>query len=152
MSKAHHIVRHLLGEEDLNSQEDLNDQQDLTPDGILNSMPRQRPRITTTYAVTTPESAAMGDHEETGWEDEEGVSMIPDTFDQEEGLTPVDLAVDFLQKKGATESSSSHFHPGTWYTSRSEDYTSDRDTEYNYHLEDFTESQEAEIFRRMNER
>jgi hypothetical protein len=72
------------------------------------------PKITTTYQVITPESAAEGDYEETGFIDEEGQDMEPDEFDLEEGKTPVDLAVEFLLNEGPLEASSYPFSGGTW--------------------------------------
>jgi|CXWL01.1.fsa_nt_gi hypothetical protein len=39
------------------------------------------PKIKITYSTTTPESAEVGDFEDTGFEDEEGVRMFPDEYD-----------------------------------------------------------------------
>jgi hypothetical protein len=62
--------------------------------------------IAISYELITPESAEAGDAEERGWIDEEGVSMEPDANDVEGGLNAVDLAVAYLFKHGATETSS----------------------------------------------
>lgn len=96
------------------------------------------PRITTTYSIITPESAENGEFAENGWEDEDGVSMIPDEYDQEEGITVVDKAIEFLEDKGAS-------NQGSWYSTSEEDYTYGSVTEYNYHLVDFTNEEEDAI-------
>lgn len=112
--------------------------------------PDERPRIKITYEITTPESAAQGDFADHGWIDEDGVSMVPDEYDQEEGLTAVDLAVKYLKDYGANEPS---YFPGwtsgTWYTYNGEMDTSGEAESRSYHLEDFTPEQEQEIYRRV---
>jgi len=115
---------------------------DVSPSELAASIPDRRPRITISYSIVTPESAANGDTADNGWENEEGVSMEPDEFDREDELTVAHLAAKFLRDKGANEASSSHFHTGIWYTSREEDHTSSDSTEYNYHLKDFTPEEE----------
>ena len=103
--------------------------------------------IRTTYAVVTPESASDGDYAETGWIDETGESMELDEYDAEEELTITQKAIDFLRNKGAYPSSS-HFSPGTWYSTEPqiEDYSTNESWEYSYHLCGFTESEEETIF------
>jgi len=133
---------------------DPNDDYLLDPDTFINYAMQHgaKPRIRTSYSVTTPESAADGDYAETGWHDEEGVTFELDEFDIEDGLTLADIVIKWLHSNGAYEASSSQFHPGVWYTSHSEDYTDGSDTEYNYHLYDFTPEDEAEIFKKFHER
>lgn len=109
--------------------------------------------IKISYQVVDEEGAEHGDFKETGWEDEEGVSMEPDEFDKEEGKTAVDNAVEFLLDKGATESSSSHHTGGgtVWYTSESEpNYETGEHTSYSYHLYGFSDEEEKEIFDRIS--
>ena len=65
--------------------------------------PEGRKLIRTTYEIITEESAAEGDVEEAGWEDEEGVEVEPDEYDLEEGKTVVDLAVDHILSEGHVE-------------------------------------------------
>lgn len=111
----------------------------------------QPPRVTCTYSQTTPESVEAGDTSEAGWIDDEGVSMAPDEFDIEDGLTLADNTARFLQKNGATEASSSAFHPGVWYSTgyQTIDYKTGTDEERNYHLVGFTEEQEYEVWKKM---
>lgn len=128
----------------------LNDEiSDLKAYALANGLP---PRICTTFSRTTPESVEQGDYSETGWEDEEGVSMLPDEFDREEGLTVTDKAAEFLYDKGAySEDVSSHFHPGVWYTSgwSTVSYQTGEEEELNYHLTGFTPEQEQEVYNKL---
>lgn len=104
--------------------------------------------IKRTYAVITPESASNGDYAKTGWTDETGESMELDKYDIEDGLTVTQKAIDFLKDKGAIFASSSHFHSGVWYSTEPtiEDYSTDEEWEYSYHLYGFTEAEEETIF------
>jgi hypothetical protein len=99
------------------------------------------------FARVTPESAEDGDFSDTGVVDE-GVSLEPDKWEREEGFTAVDLAVKLLQKAGATEPSSSHFHKGIWYATGFEvvSYRTGEEEERTYHLKGFTEREEREVF------
>lgn len=107
------------------------------------------PRVRISYEVITEESAREGDAAERGWENEDGELMIDDGEDRED---LVDNTVRFLQDNGAMDASSSHFHPGVWYT------TSDPDTDMrtgettyrSYHLVEFTPEEEREIFNEVN--
>lgn len=90
-------------------------------------------RIAITYAIITPESAEMGDYAETGWEDEEGVSVEPDADDVADGVTAVDLAVQYLEREGA------RYERGAEWFSRSEEDNHDGTvTDFNYFLRGFT--------------
>ncbi len=111
------------------------------------------PRITITFSRTTPESVEHGDFSDSGYLEEEGVSMEPDDIDQEEGLTVIDKAADFLDDHGAHEPSSSEFHPGVWYSDgwSTIDYTTGTEEERNYHLEGFTPEQEREVWEKLRE-
>jgi len=124
------------------------------PEDFIRRMPVLRPRITITYARTTPESVEDGDFSESGWEDEEGVDMEPDEWDREDGLTAVDKAVKFLKNEGAGEASSSAFGTGVWYSTEwsTLDYSTGEAEERNFHLEDFSPEQEKEIWDKMHER
>ena len=59
-------------------------------------MQQQEPKIRISYETWDEDSVDVGETDDKGWENEEGVSMQPDQYDLEEGLTPVDLAVKFL--------------------------------------------------------
>jgi len=104
--------------------------------------------IKTTYEIVTPESAELGDVEESGWSNEEGESMEPDSRDTGEGITAVDKAIDFFEDK-CVEPSSSDFHPGVWYTDADSDidYRTGAETRESYHLYEFTEEEQERIYR-----
>lgn len=108
-----------------------------------NPMTDTRPRIRITYDVVTPESAEHGDFAESGWIDEDGYVMEPD--DDE---TLVDCAVRFLKRECIGHASSSHFHPGIWYTTDDGciDYRTGADRQRSFHLKCFTEADERAIF------
>lgn len=127
---------------------------DIDPRDYLQSVPLPDRRIRISYARTTPESSANGDTSETGWIDEDGVSMNPDDWDIEDGVRAVDKAVDFLRREGATQPSSSHFHPGVWYSTGYTvvDYTTNEDEERCFHLSGFDPKEEQEIFNEMRQR
>jgi len=112
------------------------------------------PRITITFARTTPESAENGEYSDSGWIDVEGEDMTPDPWDMEEGLTAVDKAVKFMALEGVSEASSSHFHPGVWWSTESQtiDYATGESEERSYHLKDFTPEEEKEIWDKMKYR
>jgi len=103
--------------------------------------------IKTTFTIVTEESAQDGDFAESGYLDEDGVSMEPDEFDIEEGLSCVDLAVKFLKGNGVISASSSRFHVGTWYSSEDDTDMRSGDCEtHSYHLEGFSPEEEEAIF------
>ncbi len=109
------------------------------------------PRIRISFSRTTPESVEQGDYSETGWVDEEGVSMAPDEIDWAEGKSAVDLAVEFLRKEGVTEHSSSHFDPGGWYSTDWQHinlHTNDEE-QRSYHLVNFSQEQMLEIYDKL---
>ena len=107
----------------------------------------RNPRIRISYEITSEESAAEGDFKDQGWVDEEGVSMVPDEYDVADGKTAVELAIEFLQKEGVYQPSSSHFHTGIGYMTEPQQDFSSGDTESrSYHLVDFTEEEERKIF------
>ena len=120
---------------------------------VLNEevLPAEDKRIATTYQIVTPESAEAGDFSDQGWEDEEGVSMIPDQYDAEDGITAVDKAVKFLKDKGGNEPSSSQFNVGVWYSTPDpdRDYHTGEETYYSFHLKGFTSEEEKVIFDKM---
>ena len=106
--------------------------------------------IKETYQITTPESATLGDYADEGWIDEEGVSMVPDKWDIEEGSTPADLAVEYLRDRGVNEASASWFTPDLWYTVHG---TQDPQTggyeDRSFHLAGFTETEQRQIYERL---
>lgn len=79
-------------------------------------MTQEEPKIRIYYETWDEDSIDTGETNDRGWEDEAGVSMQPDQYDIEEGLTPVDLAVKFLTDNGPLQASSSSFAPRVWYT------------------------------------
>jgi hypothetical protein len=95
-------------------------------------------RITTTFATTTPESVEEGDFEETGIED-------TDEFED------WDEAAEFLVDSGVTETSSSEFHPGIWYSTDwwTEDFRTGEEKQLSFHLKGFTEDEERRIYERV---
>jgi len=121
------------------------------PEAFIRNLPVIVPRITTSFSQTTPESAAQGDHSDNGWIDEDGVEMVPDAFDYEEGLSAVDLAVKFLLDKGASEASSSQFYSGVWYSApwQTIDYRTGTDEERSFHLHEFSEAEERAIWDKL---
>jgi hypothetical protein len=98
----------------------------------------------------TPESAEHGDYAESGWLDKEGQSMEPDRYDIEEGKSAVDNAVWYLNYKYVVPSST-HFHKGVWYSATSEpDFRTMKEETISFHLEDFNEEEQQEIFQRVS--
>lgn len=111
-------------------------------------------RILITYESYTPGEFEGDEDVEHGWEDEEGVSVEPDKWDREEGLTAVDKAVEFLDERGAIHASSSHFHPGMWYSTEHqiEDHGTGELKQYSFHLKGFSEDEERAVFRKCQAR
>lgn len=111
----------------------------------------EEPRIRVAFEVVTEDSARDGDASERGWDDEEGENMLPDEQDEEEGVSSVDIALEFLEENGATEASSTQFHRGVWYhTADPEiDMRSGEATYRSFHLVEFTEEEQREIFDRV---
>jgi DNA-directed RNA polymerase subunit RPC12/RpoP len=103
-------------------------------------------KIKISYSTVTPESAENGDFADTGWEDEEGVPFPESDYESHEEM--IDDIVRWLHNR-VTYFSSSMFDPNGWYSSEDEDYTSDESTEYAYHLYNFTEEEEKEIYQRL---
>jgi hypothetical protein len=85
--------------------------------------------VRTTYEIITEESAANGDAEECGWEDEEGTEYS------------IDEVIDLLER---CEPSSTIFHKGIWYSN------SGKYKNISYHLSDFSEDEEKEIFQSIS--
>lgn len=108
------------------------------------------PHIKVAYAIITPESSAAGAYAEHGWEDEVGeqIWVDPDEDDDEFNTVPMQ-ALKYLEGEGATEPSSSSYHPGIWYTARSTDPRTGNEKERSFHLYGFAPKDEEEIFRLM---
>jgi hypothetical protein len=123
-------------------------------------------KIRITYEIVTPESAAEGEAEDSGWINEEGIDCTPDDMDlsdaedtlwddEIEELTKeeiflhavVKLAEKEILEKGGVEPSSSQFHKGIWYTQidSDKDYATGADERWSFHLDGFTEEQEKAI-------
>jgi len=109
------------------------------------------PRVKITYEIITPESAEEGDVAESGWEDDEGVSMTLDEWDIEEETTLAEKTAKWLYDEGAIEPSSSHFYPGTWYTAYGDqDYRTGAYKNRSFHLHDFTPDEERQVWDELN--
>ena len=118
---------------------------------------RQR-TIATSYSTTTPESAEHGDFADRGWVDEDGDSVEVTADDIEEqhetgSRTPVtdavvEKAARWLHDSGATEASSTSYHPGVWYSSSSEvsDYSTGEERQEDFFLRNFTTEEERRVF------
>jgi hypothetical protein len=104
-------------------------------------------RIVVTYDVVTPESAEQGDIADAGFENEEGIDMTPECDEE----TAIDNAVNYLRQYGPVEPSSSQFHPEVWYTQTDADidYRTGAETRKSFHLKDFNEEDQREIYRRI---
>lgn len=123
------------------------------PEEFLLRMEQPFPRIRISFEQLTPESAEHGDISDSGWVDEDGVSMVPDEFDKEEGLSCADLAAAYLKREGAVEASSSRFHPGVWYSTgfSTIDYATGTEEQRSYHLVDFSEAEERQTWDKMHQ-
>jgi hypothetical protein len=104
-------------------------------------------RIQVAYSLITPESAANGDFEDTGWLDEKGVEMS-DLEGWDNADTPVDKAVGYLGSEGVDAVSSFPFSPGAWYI-RVDNQENGNVMEYTYHLSGFTPEEEQEIYKQL---
>lgn len=111
------------------------------------SAPKDR-RVRITFHAITPESAENSDWSDSGWIDEEGVSMEPDAYDIEDGVTAVDKAIKSICGEGATEASSSDFHAGIWYseTDGNQNYRTGETTFREFHPSGFTVEEQREIY------
>lgn len=93
-------------------------------------------KIVITYEIVTDESAAEGDVAESGWLDEDGVSIVSPAH-----------AYRFLSKCGAFIPSSSAFHPGIWWSTEPEQSAETGAYESrSYHLKGFTERAERMVY------
>jgi len=113
-------------------------------------------RIQIAYEIVTPESAGMGEADDRGWEDEEG---IPIPFPSEEDLeeygslveTIVAKAVEIITKEGLVVPSSTVFHDSVWYSTIDPDrnYGTGSETYYSFHLKGFCSHERRYIFERI---
>jgi hypothetical protein len=112
------------------------------------------PKIKTTYSKITWHGAGAGDpdayDEEHGFEDEEGEDFELDEFDREDGIDIPKKVARWLRDKGVIEASSSHFHPGIWYSNEGyPDMRTGAHTTRSFHLEGFSPDEEQQIFNLM---
>ena len=112
-------------------------------------------RIKITYQIVTPESAELGECDDSGWENEEGVCVDPDDWDIEEyGSTHsavIGLALKIIGN-GVEGSDYPNCYPGhTWYTESDGDmdYTDGSVKTLSYHLEGFTKQEEIDIYAQL---
>jgi hypothetical protein len=103
---------------------------------------------------------ALADAEKIGVIDDlpdETFECEPDEFDTAEGITAVDLALEVLNLKIYAEEASSYpdWQRSTWY-SRTEDMSdlgqADRWREISAHLENFSDVEQLEIYKRFTNR
>ncbi len=103
------------------------------------------PRIVITFDITTPESAAEGCNEDSGWEDEAGIPCLDDN--SEVPVSAVEFAAGFI-KNVRPEASSSCFHPGIWYMGQpDQDFRTGAEKTLSYHLKDFSEADQLAIYK-----
>lgn len=123
----------------------------------------KRRAIATAFTTVTPESAEAGDYASRGWEDKDGDGIEVDAGDIENQVdvgshTPVtaaivDKAVRWLRDHGANATSSTRFHPGTWYETEFEmDYGVGAEKQEEFFLRNFTEQEEKLVFDAFNKR
>jgi hypothetical protein len=113
--------------------------------------PDRDPRVAITYEMITPESAEEGLFADTGWIDEEGVSMQLDEWEVDEGTTLAEKTAKYLYDQGAWEPSSTWFHEGIWYTEYGEsDFRTGEVENRSYHLRDFTEMEQGAVYNELH--
>jgi len=122
----------------------IEDEEQLTLPGVENSEPR---KIVSYYEKWDQEALEAGDTDDRGENDEYEIEL--DDIDKEDDKTIVDLAVEYLKYNFAHDPSSSHFHPGIWYTATDEHPYTGVVENITYHLKGFTEAEEAEVFETM---
>ena len=103
------------------------------------------------YSISTPASREEGSFSESGWIDNVGKPMEPDAIDKDDGITAVDKATTFLVEQGAMEPSNFPWSPDTSYINHKyeEDLSTGEVEERSYHLVDFSEEEEKEIYEIM---
>jgi hypothetical protein len=104
--------------------------------------------ITITYETWDEESVEVGETDDRGWIDEEGISLEPDEDDIAEGKTLIDTTVEYLQKEGVIHPSDS-IAARWWSTEEDLNYRTGERTIKSYHLNNYTAEERAEIQRRM---
>jgi len=104
------------------------------------------PKIVVCFEVVSPESAEIGDFEETGI-DEEIEYPTEDLTDFEE-FGPVDDIIQYLKRQGISNSSSYPKNPSSdWLIGFEDiDYTNSHRTTKTYHFHNFPESTKGHIW------
>lgn len=92
-------------------------------------------KIAVYFEIITPESAEEGEAADSGEAEEVEVDDVEE-------------AIKMLKHDGATEPSSSHFHPGVWYNwvDPDIDYRTGESRYQSYHLIGFDEDEQREVF------
>ena len=105
------------------------------------------PRVLITYERITPGEDDEEPEVESGWEEEDGIGMAPDADEIADGVTAAAKAAEFLRREGATDPSSSFFHPGIWYSTGHDivDYGTGTEEQKSYHLKGFSRDEEREV-------
>ena len=98
-----------------------------------------------TFDLYTEESIEDGDTEDGGYDGAENCTV--DEFD-DEGVTAVDKAVQFLTREHCVQASSSHFHEELYYSDSDidTDYRTGEQTQHSYHPVNFTVDEQRAIF------
>jgi hypothetical protein len=104
--------------------------------------------VTSYDSVVTQESSEEGDidHEKSDGPEDGDVREFTEEDVEEEGGLPKAIA-DYLKRQGASQASSSDFHPGVWYeTGEDQDYKSGDSTTTSFHIKGLTEEQERHVW------
>lgn len=97
--------------------------------------------------VEDDETYPQEDYQDGGEEEFE-----PDEYDLEDGITAVDLAVEYLYDQGACNASCSYWWSGLWYsTSPERDYQTGEWAQSHYHVE-ATEEEAKQIYQALKAR
>jgi hypothetical protein len=110
------------------------------------------PKITVSYDLQVP--VYNGEEQDWeiqyGWIDQDGLDCTPQSEDE----TPVSNAMKILTQAGAWDPSNyPSWNPGTWYTDDgTENFKTGTIERRNYHLEEFTQQDEEEIYNRIVEK
>ena len=117
-------------------------------------------RIRVSYEVISPESSENGEAERSGWQDEQGIEIVPDEYDVDEydnyTAAVIALAAKFIGAIGAVEASCSEFggYSRIWYTSidPEHNYQNGEETRYSYFLDEFSEVEQRGIYQQLTGR
>lgn len=103
--------------------------------------------IRITYERWTPEDLEIGDTDDKGWIDEDGIKLDPDDSDE----SIADQAVRIITRHGAVVASAPSWQRGCYYTQEmpDEDWTMGTTLYRSYHLDDFLHDELVAIHERL---